>query len=223
MDGIIADLAGICDLAEKHDALVMVDDSHAIGFVGAHGRGSPEHCGVDGRIAILTGTLGKALGGASGGYTAARREVVELLRQRSRPYLFSNTLAPVIAATSLRVLDLIDDGDALRARLAANAATFRAEMTGLGFTLAGDGHPIIPVILGDAALARDFAAAHARPGRLRRRLLLPGCPARPGPHPHADVRRPHPRRRRRRHRCLRRHRPRARRHRVSTFIRGVSK
>ena len=159
MDGIIADLAGICDLAEKHDALVMVDDSHAIGFVGAHGRGSPEHCGVEGRIDILTGTLGKALGGASGGYTAARREVIELLRQRSRPYLFSNTLAPVIAATSLRVLDLIDDGDALRARLAANAATFRAEMTGLGFTLAGDGHPIIPVILGDAALARDFAAA----------------------------------------------------------------
>ncbi len=159
MDGIIADLAGICDLAEKHDALVMVDDSHAIGFVGAHGRGTPEHCGVEGRIDILTGTLGKALGGASGGYTAARREVVELLRQRSRPYLFSNTLAPVIAATSLRVLDLIDDGDALRARLAANAATFRAEMTGLGFTLAGDGHPIIPVILGDAALAQDFAAA----------------------------------------------------------------
>jgi glycine C-acetyltransferase len=159
MDGIIADLARICDLADKHDALVMVDDSHAVGFVGARGRGSPEHCGAEGRVAILTGTLGKALGGASGGYTAASREVVELLRQRSRPYLFSNTLMPAIAATSLRVLDLIEDGHDLRARLAGNAATFRAEMTKLGFTLAGHGHPIVPVILGDAQLAQDFAAA----------------------------------------------------------------
>ena len=158
MDGIVANLAGVCDLAEKHDALVMVDDSHAVGFVGTHGRGSPEHCGVEGRVDILTGTLGKALGGASGGYTAASRDVVALLRQRSRPYLFSNSLAPVIAATSLEVLDLIEQGGDLRARLAANAARFRREMTDLGFTLAGSGHPIIPVMLGDAALAQRFAA-----------------------------------------------------------------
>jgi glycine C-acetyltransferase len=158
MDGIVANLSAICELAEKHDALVMVDDSHAIGFVGANGRGTPEHCGVEGRIDILTGTLGKALGGASGGYTAARREVVELLRQRSRPYLFSNTLAPVIAATSLRVLDLVEQGGGLRDRLAANARQFRDEMIRLGFTLAGADHPIIPVMLGDAALAQRFAA-----------------------------------------------------------------
>jgi glycine C-acetyltransferase len=158
MDGDVAKLREICDLAERYDAMVHVDDSHATGFVGAHGRGTPEHCGVEGRVDILTGTLGKALGGASGGYVAARREVVELLRQRSRPYLFSNSLPPVIAATSLRALDLIEDGAELRARLAANAATFRAEMTRLGFTLAGDGHPIIPVMLGDAALAQRFAA-----------------------------------------------------------------
>ena len=158
MDGIIANLAGICDLAEKHDAIVMVDDSHATGFIGARGRGTPEHCGVEGRVQILTGTLGKALGGASGGYVAAGREVTEILRQRSRPYLFSNSLAPVIAATSLRVLDLVAEGDDLRARLAANAATFRTEMSALGFTLGGGGHPIIPVILGDAALAERFAS-----------------------------------------------------------------
>jgi len=157
MDGVIADLAAICDLAARHDALVMVDDSHATGFVGAHGRGTPEHCGVEGRIDILTGTLGKALGGASGGYVAASAGVVALLRQRARPYLFSNSLPPVIAAASLRALDLIEDGATLRARLAANARTFRAEMTQLGFTLAGSGHPIIPVMLGDAALARRFA------------------------------------------------------------------
>jgi glycine C-acetyltransferase len=136
----------------------MVDDSHAVGFVGEGGRGTPEHSGVADRVHILTGTLGKALGGASGGYTAARREVVDLLRQRSRPYLFSNTLAPVIAATSLRVLDLLADGQDLRRRLADNARHFREEMTKLGFTLAGSGHPIIPVMLGDAALAQAFAA-----------------------------------------------------------------
>jgi glycine C-acetyltransferase len=158
MDGIIANLAGVCDLAEKYGAMVMVDDSHAVGFVGKHGRGSAEHCGVEGRIDIITGTLGKALGGASGGYTSARREVVDWLRQRSRPYLFSNTLAPVIAATSLKVFDLIENGDALRSRLYDNAALFRGEMTKLGFTLAGEGHPIIPVMLGDAALAQDMAS-----------------------------------------------------------------
>ena len=158
MDGIIANLQGVCDLAEKYGAMVMVDDSHAVGFVGKHGRGSAEHCGVEGRVDIITGTLGKALGGASGGYTSGRREVVEWLRQRSRPYLFSNTLAPVIAAASLKVFDLIDNGDALRQRLYANADLFRTEMTKLGFTLAGEGHAIIPVMLGDATLAQEMAS-----------------------------------------------------------------
>ncbi|MCB1446835.1 MAG: aminotransferase class I/II-fold pyridoxal phosphate-dependent enzyme, partial [Rhizobiaceae bacterium] len=158
MDGIVANLGGVCDLAERYGAMVMVDDSHAVGFVGQHGRGSAEHCGVEGRIDIVTGTLGKALGGASGGYTSGRREVVDWLRQRSRPYLFSNTLAPAIAAASLKVFDLIDEGDALRARLYDNARFFRNGMTGLGFTLAGEGHPIIPVMLGDAALAQEMAA-----------------------------------------------------------------
>ncbi|WP_112944377.1 MULTISPECIES: glycine C-acetyltransferase [unclassified Rhizobium] len=164
MDGIIANLQGVCDLAEKYGAMVMVDDSHAVGFVGKHGRGSAEHCGVEGRVDIITGTLGKALGGASGGYTSAKAEVVEWLRQRSRPYLFSNTLAPVIAAASLKVFDLIDHGDALRARLSANADLFRSEMTKLGFTLAGEGHPIIPVMLGDAKLAQDMAALMLKKG-----------------------------------------------------------
>lgn len=158
MDGIIANLAGICDLADKYDAMVMVDDSHAVGFVGAHGRGSPEHCGVEGRIDIITGTLGKALGGASGGYTSARRPVVDWLRQRSRPYLFSNTLAPVIAAASLEVFDIVERGGGLRTRLYDNAARFREKMKKAGFTLAGAGHPIIPVMIGDAALAQAMAA-----------------------------------------------------------------
>ena len=157
MDGIVANLGGVCDLAEKHGALVMVDDSHAVGFVGAKGRGTPEHCGVMGRVQILTGTLGKALGGASGGYTAGPREVVAWLRNRSRPYLFSNTLMPAIAHASLKVLDLIEGSDGLREKLARNAAQFRAEMTKLGFKLAGAGHPIIPVMLGDAALAQAMA------------------------------------------------------------------
>ncbi|MEX0957459.1 MAG: glycine C-acetyltransferase [Rhizobiaceae bacterium] len=157
MDGIIANLQGVCDLAEKYDAMVMVDDSHAVGFVGRHGRGSPEHCGVEGRIDIITGTLGKALGGASGGYTSARGPVVEWLRQRSRPYLFSNTLMPAIAAASIRVFDMIDAGDDLRGRLYANAERFRTAMTGAGFTLAGAGHPIIPVMIGDASLAQQMA------------------------------------------------------------------
>ncbi|MEM1277895.1 MAG: glycine C-acetyltransferase [Pseudomonadota bacterium] len=158
MDGIIANLEGICDLAEKYDAMVMVDDCHATGFLGDRGRGSPEYCGVEGRVDILTGTLGKALGGASGGYTSGKREVVDWLRQRSRPYLFSNTLAPVIAATSLKVFDMVDAGDALRRQLRNNAEQFRREMTALGFRLAGEGHPIIPVMLGDAALAGEMAA-----------------------------------------------------------------
>ena len=157
MDGIIANLGGVCDLAEKYDAMVMVDDSHAVGFVGAHGRGSPEHCGVEGRVDLITGTLGKALGGASGGYTSGRAQVVDWLRQRSRPYLFSNTLMPAIAAASIRVFDIIDAGDALRAKLYANADRFRDAMTKAGFRLAGAGHPIIPVMIGDAALAQQMA------------------------------------------------------------------
>ena len=157
MDGIIANLPAICDLAEEHGAMVMVDDSHAVGFVGARGRGTPEHCGVMGRVDIITGTLGKAMGGASGGYTAGPREVVAWLRNRSRPYLFSNTLMPAIAAASLKVLELLEQGDGLRARLHQNAETFRHGLTQLGFRLAGEGHPIIPVMLGEAALAKSMA------------------------------------------------------------------
>jgi len=158
MDGIVANLRAICDLADKHDAMVMVDDSHAVGFVGATGRGTPEHCGVSGRVSIITGTLGKALGGASGGYTAASKEVVAWLRNRSRPYLFSNSLMPAIAHASLRVLDLLEGGDRLRERLRENAEYFRNEMTNLGFKLTGAGHPIIPVMLGEAALAQQMAS-----------------------------------------------------------------
>ncbi|MGK3126762.1 glycine C-acetyltransferase [Candidatus Pantoea formicae] len=158
MDGVIANLQSICDLADEFGALVMVDDSHAVGFVGAAGRGTHEYCGVMDRIDILTGTLGKALGGASGGYVAAKKEVVEWLRQRSRPYLFSNSLAPAIVAASLRVLDLLSEGDGLRQRLWDNARFFREKMTAAGFTLAGADHAIIPVMLGDAKVAQQFAS-----------------------------------------------------------------
>jgi len=157
MDGIIADVAAICDLADQYGAMVTVDDSHAVGFVGEAGRGTPEYCDVMGRVDIITGTLGKALGGASGGYTAARGPIVEWLRQRSRPYLFSNSLAPVIAATSLTALDLLRSSDELRTRLRENSARFRAGMESAGFTLAGADHPIIPVMLGDAKLASEMA------------------------------------------------------------------
>jgi glycine C-acetyltransferase len=157
MDGTIANLAAICDLADKHRALVMVDDCHATGFLGAKGRGTPEHCRVLGRVDLLTGTLGKALGGASGGYVSARKEVVAWLRQRSRPYLFSNALMPAICAASLTVLDLLEKSDTLRQRLRANAAHFRAGMSNLGFRLVPGEHPIIPVMLGDAKLASTFA------------------------------------------------------------------
>ena len=157
MDGIMANLPAICDLAERHDALVMVDDSHAVGFVGAKGRGTPEACGVAGRIDILTGTLGKALGGASGGYTSGRAPIIEWLRQRSRPYLFSNALMPAITATSLAALDLIEENDVLRRRLAENAARFRSGMERLGFKLVPGSHPIIPVMLGEAPLAVAMA------------------------------------------------------------------
>lgn len=157
MDGVIANLADICDLADRYQALVMVDDSHAVGFVGQQGRGSHEHCGVMGRVDIITGTLGKALGGASGGYTAARKEVIEWLRQRSRPYLFSNSLAPAIVAASLQVMTLLADGQGLRQRLWENVRYFRTAMSAAGFTLAGADHAIIPVMLGDARLAQTFA------------------------------------------------------------------
>jgi glycine C-acetyltransferase len=159
MDGYIANLHAICDLADKYDALVMVDDSHAVGFMGAHGHGTPEHCDVMGRIDIITGTLGKALGGASGGYTSGRREIVEYLRQRSRPYLFSNTLCPTIASATLKVLDLLSASTALRDQLAANTVFFREEMTRAGFSILPGEHPIVPIMLGDAALAGRFADA----------------------------------------------------------------
>ena len=155
MDGVIADLRGISRLAEKYDALVLVDDSHAVGIVGEKGRGTPEYHGV--KVDIVTGTFGKALGGASGGYTAARREVIDLLRQRSRPYLFSNSLAPPIVAASIKALELVRKGDSLRARLWENARLFRQKMSAAGFTLAGADHAIIPVMLGEARLAQDFA------------------------------------------------------------------
>ena len=161
MDGIIADIRSICDLAGRYDALVMVDDSHAVGIVGAHGRGTPEFCGVAERVDIYTGTLGKALGGASGGYISARKEVVDLLRQRSRPYLFSNSLAPPIVAASLAVLELVasDEGAALRHRVSANGAQFRQRMSAIGFNLVPGRHPIVPVMLGDATLATRMADA----------------------------------------------------------------
>ena len=157
MDGTVANLQGICDLADRHGAMVMVDDSHAVGFMGANGRGSHEHRGVMGRVDVITGTLGKALGGASGGYTSGRKEVIELLRQRSRPYLFSNSLAPVIAATSVAVLDLLEGSADLRAKLTANAKRFREGMAAHGFSLVPGDHAIVPVMLGDAVLATRLA------------------------------------------------------------------
>ena len=157
MDGVIADLPGICKLAESHDALVMVDDSHAVGFMGERGAGTPEYCGVEGRVNILSGTFGKALGGASGGYIAGPREVIDLLRQRARPYLFSNALAPAIVSATRVALGLVRDGSALRATLRRNAARFRDAMTRAGFTLAGADHPIVPVMLGDARTAVAMA------------------------------------------------------------------
>ncbi len=158
MDGAIAPLAGICDLAEQNDALVMVDDSHATGFVGANGRGTHEHAGVMGRVDVLTGTLGKALGGASGGYASGRREIVEFMRQRSRPYLFSNTVAPAVLAGALKAIELVEREPALRARLWDNTRYFRQRLTSVGFTVTPGDHPIVPVMIGDAALAHRMAA-----------------------------------------------------------------
>jgi glycine C-acetyltransferase len=157
MDGIIANLAAICELADRYDAMVMVDDSHAVGFMGETGRGTPEYCGVADRVDILTGTLGKALGGASGGYTAANAVIVDWLRQRSRPYLFSNTLAPVIAHSSIAVLTMLENSNELSQKLKRNSQYFRKGMTELGFNLVPGEHPIIPVMLGDAALAGHMA------------------------------------------------------------------
>jgi len=157
MDGIIANLKGVCDLADKYDAMVMVDDCHATGFLGENGRGSHEYCDVLGRIDLITGTLGKALGGASGGYTSGSKAAIEWLRQRSRPYLFSNSVAPPIVAASLKVFDMMADGHELRAQLWRNAEHFRNRMTEAGFTLAGEDHAIIPVMLGDAKLANQMA------------------------------------------------------------------
>ena len=159
MDGFLADLASICQLADEHDALVMVDDSHAVGFVGPTGRGTPEHCGVSDRVDILTGTLGKALGGASGGYTSGRQELVEWLRQRSRTYLFSNTVAPPVAAGALKAIELLEQSTDLRDRLERNTQFFRAEMGRRGFAILPGEHPIVPVMLGNAALATRMADA----------------------------------------------------------------
>jgi glycine C-acetyltransferase len=157
MDGYLAKLPQICDLAEKYNAMVMVDDSHAVGFMGKSGRGTHEHLGVMGRIDIMTGTLGKALGGASGGYTSGRKEIIDLLRQRSRPYLFSNSVAPPIVAASIQVLDLLAQTTELRERLFANTRLFRERMTSLGLHILPGEHPIVPVMLGDASLATRMA------------------------------------------------------------------
>ena len=157
MDGYIANLQGICDLADEFDALVMVDDSHAVGFMGDHGRGTPEFCGVMDRVDIITGTFGKALGGASGGYTAARQPIVDLLRQRSRPYLFSNTVAPAICAATIRTIELLEESTALRDKVHENARYFRSEMEKLGFDLLPGEHPIVPVMLYDPKVAHEFA------------------------------------------------------------------
>ncbi|MFA4964515.1 MAG: glycine C-acetyltransferase [Thermoleophilia bacterium] len=158
MDGVIAPLADICELAERYGALVMVDDSHGLGVLGEHGRGTPEHCGVSERVDVLTGTLGKALGGASGGFTSGSRELVELLRQRSRPYLFSNSLAPMIAAASITAIEIVQRSQELRARLRRNAQHFRAAVEAAGFETRGAGHPIIPVMVGEARDAQRIAA-----------------------------------------------------------------
>jgi glycine C-acetyltransferase len=157
MDGVICNLEAVCDLADKYDALVMVDDSHAVGFVGENGKGTPEYCNVLDRVDIITGTLGKALGGASGGYTSGKKEIVEWLRQRSRPYLFSNSLAPSIVTASIKVLEMLENGGELRAKLWSNAKYFREQMEAAGFTCAGKDHAIIPVMLGDAKIASAMA------------------------------------------------------------------
>ena len=191
MDGYAAKLDEICDVAERHDALVLVDDSHAVGFVGPQGRGTHAQFDVVERVDVLTGTLGKAVGGASGGYVSGRQEVVDILRQRARPYLFSNSVAPVVVGASLRALDLIERSDDLRDRLWTNTRSFRTQMTELGFDVLPGDHPIVPVMVGDASEAARFSQGARRERRLRRRVLVSGRAARHGPDPDADVRRPY--------------------------------
>ena len=164
MDGYIAKLDKICNLAEKYDAMLMVDDSHAVGFVGEHGKGTPEYCDVMGRVDIITGTLGKALGGASGGYTSGRKEIIEILRQRSRPYLFSNSVSPAVVAASLKALDLVEESPALLKKLRDNTSYFRNAMTEAGFNILPGTHPIVPIMLGDAVLAQTMAAKMLKKG-----------------------------------------------------------
>ena len=191
MDGYHAKLDEICELADRHDALVLVDDSHAVGFVGPGGRGTHALHDVVERVDVLTGTLGKAVGGASGGYVAGRREIVELLRQRARPYLFSNSLAPAVVGASLKALDLIERSDDLRERLAANTREFRQRMTDLGFDVLPGEHPIVPVMVGDAQRGRAALGGPGRPRGLRGRVLVPGRAAGRGADPDADVGRAH--------------------------------
>ena len=211
MDGDVAPLAEICDLAERTDALVMVDDSHATGFFGPTGRGTPEHCGVAGRVDIVTSTLGKALGGASGGFTASRREIVALLRQRSRPYLFSNTLPPALVSASLACLAMLSATTARRDRLEANTRWFRQAMTEAGFAIRPGVHPIVPIMLGDAHLAHRMAADLLDEGIYVVGFSYPGRARGPGPHPRADQRRARARAPRARRAALREGGPRARR------------
>ena len=192
MDGIEANLKAICDLADSYNAMVMVDDCHAVGFMGQNGRGSPEQCGVLQRVDIITGTLGKALGGASGGYTTGKKEIIDMLRQRSRPYLFSNTLAPAIVAASLSVLDLIEQGAPLRQKLHDNSRYFRSKMTALGFTLRPEIIPSSPSCLG-RPIGSNLCSTNARPRHLCHRLFLSCGPSRQGAHSHANVGRPHQR------------------------------
>ncbi len=176
MDGTIANLKGICDLAERYNALVMVDDSHAVGFLGEKGRGTPEYCGVTGRVDIITGTLGKALGGASGGYTSGWKVFIDLLRQRSRPYLFSNTLAPAIAAASIKVLDLLSETTEFRDKLFENTHFFRTEMKRAGFQIPEGGHPIVPIMLGEAEIAQQMAKILFEKGVYVRGFFYPVVP-----------------------------------------------
>ncbi|WP_313560464.1 glycine C-acetyltransferase [Ruminiclostridium cellobioparum] len=177
MDGIIANLRGICNLADKYDAMVMVDDSHAVGFIGGNGRGTPEYCGVSDRIDILTGTLGKALGGANGGYTSGRSEIISLLRQRSRPYLFSNTLAPSVAYASLKVLELLDTTADFRKKLMQNTLFFREKIREAGFNIVEGVHPIVPIMLGDANVAQEMAARLLEKGVYAVGFFYPVVPA----------------------------------------------
>ena len=194
MDGTIANLKGICDLAEKYDAMVMVDDAHAAGFIGKTGRGTPEYCGVQGRVDIITGTLGKALGGASGGYTSGRKEIVALLRQRSRPYLFSNTVAPPIVAASLKALELLTSSTELRDKLEENTKYFRAALTERGLTIKARHAPDCPDHAGRCRAFAEVRRPHAGERRLRDRLLLSGRAARHGAGADAGERRAFPQR-----------------------------